>query len=68
MFCICGKDLTRLEMSGLIGNTKVIGIIKEVVSEDEDVVAKDKFGLKVFQTSYFRYPVYLDELRQFIRL
>ena len=55
-------------MSGLIGNTKVIGIIKEVVSEDEDVVAKDKFGLKVFQTSYFRYPAYLDELRQFIRL
>lgn len=50
-----------MQKSGRIGNTNVIGIIKEVVKQDDESVNKDEYGLRVFQSTYFNYPLYVDE-------
>ena len=45
----------------------MIGVIKETVPQDEESIAKDEFGLKVFQSTYFNYPLYLDQNKQFYK-
>lgn len=62
-----GYDLSNLHLSGSLGNSKLLGVVKEIApcsgaSTDEEL------GLGEFQTNYFNnYPVYLDESKSFFQ-
>lgn len=60
-----GLDLSTIHKAGLLGKSKLVGLVKEVAP---CATAKDdgELGVSEFQSKYFNnYPLYLDEDKTF---
>jgi len=56
-----GLELSALQQSGRIGDVPFVGLIKEVGPQDDESIANDELGTKLFQEKYYNFPLYLDE-------